>query len=380
MYYGDLNLGDTIDIKFCTVNTSGQPTTLSGSPVLVAYPSASTTEILTGITLTVDFDGITGLNNVRVVATSGNGYLVETNYALVLSAGTVSGTIVTGYEVASFSIENRANAEASIADAVWDEPNDAHLIADTTGHRLALAESLVFSAVLTLGTAGDGLTDLPDQTMNITGNLTGNVTGSVGSIGTGGIASTSFAAGAIDAAAIAANAIGASEIADGAIDAGTFAADAITAAKIADGAIDANTFAAGAINAAAIAADAIGASELAADAVAEIADGVWDEITSGHTTAGSYGDKFGAHLPAVLKGLTTSGGTTTAVPLNTSTGIDGATPSAVDDFYNGRVIIFTSGALAGQATSISDYVGSTKVLTVVATTSAVTSGVTLVIV
>jgi hypothetical protein len=38
-----------------------------------------------------------------------------------------------------------------------------------------------------------------------------------------------------------------------------------------------------------IATDAITAASLAADAVAEIADGVWDEATSGHTTAGSTG-------------------------------------------------------------------------------------------
>lgn len=67
-----------------------------------------------------------------------------------------------------------------------------------------------------IGVAGAGLTniDLPNQTMDITGSLSG----SVGSIGAGGIATTSFAAGAIDAAAIAANAIGASEFAQAAAD------------------------------------------------------------------------------------------------------------------------------------------------------------------
>lgn len=62
---------------------------------------------------------------------------------------------------------------------------------------------------------------------------------------------------------------------------------AITAASIATGAITNAKFAAGAIDAAAIAANAIGASELASDAVAEIADAVWDEATSGHVTAGT---------------------------------------------------------------------------------------------
>jgi hypothetical protein len=63
----------------------------------------------------------------------------------------------------------------------------------------------------------------------------------------------------------------------------------------------------GAITAASIAPDAIGASELAADAVAEIADQVWDEVLSGHLTAGSTG--------AALNGAGSAGDPwTTALP------------------------------------------------------------------
>jgi len=39
-------------------------------------------------------------------------------------------------------------------------------------------------------------------------------------------------------------------------------------------------------------ANVVNASALAADAVAEIADGIWDEATSGHTTAGTYGGRI----------------------------------------------------------------------------------------
>ena len=91
-------------------------------------------------------------------------------------------------------------------------------------------------------------------------------------------------------------------------------------------------------------------------------------------------DKLSAHLPAVLKAIIAAGSTTTSVVLNATTGIDGAAPSSVDDFYNGCVLIFTSGALAGQRTSISDYTGSTKTLTVVALTGAPAAAVTAVIV
>ena len=133
--------------------------------------------------------------------------------------------------------------------------------------------------------AGGTLTDTARwaEDQNVT-NVTGNVTGSVGSIAAGGIAAASFAAGAIDAAAIK----------DGAIDAATFAAGAIDAAAIANGAIDAATFAAGAIDAAAIATGAIDADSLAADAGAEIADAVWDEAIAGHLGAGTTGASLNA--------------------------------------------------------------------------------------
>jgi hypothetical protein len=107
-YIGDLALGATVDVKFCSVTTTGAPTTLAGSPVISAYPDNSVTQLTAGITLTVDFDGVTGLNNVRVVATSGNGYASGSNYQLVITTGTVGGTSVVGYVVAEFSIEARS--------------------------------------------------------------------------------------------------------------------------------------------------------------------------------------------------------------------------------------------------------------------------------
>jgi hypothetical protein len=124
---------------------------------------------------------------------------------------------------------------------------------------------------------------------------------------------SNIGANVITAASIATGAIDADAIADGAIDAGAFAADAITAAKIADGAIDAATFAAGAITATVIATGAIDADALAADAVTEIAagitipsvasiaDGVWDEATVGHTTAGTFGEQVKTDIDAILE-------------------------------------------------------------------------------
>ncbi len=106
--HGDLNIGDTLDFKFTTVDSTGAPTTLAGSPALAAYPDNSTSEITAGITLTADFDGVTGLNHVRIVATSGNTYASGKNYDVVITAGSVGSQTVVGYVVGSFSIEKRS--------------------------------------------------------------------------------------------------------------------------------------------------------------------------------------------------------------------------------------------------------------------------------
>ena len=111
MWRGDIRLGDTIDLKFTSRQFStGAPFTLAGSPVISAYVGNSATEITAGITLTVDFDSRTGLNNVRVVATSGNGYATATNVDLVITTGTIDSVSVVGEVIGSFSIENRSAA------------------------------------------------------------------------------------------------------------------------------------------------------------------------------------------------------------------------------------------------------------------------------
>jgi hypothetical protein len=119
-YQGDINLGDTIDFKFTTVSTTGVPTTLAGSPVISAYVGNGTTEITAGITLTVDFDSRTGLHNVRVVASSGNGYATATNVYLVITTGTVGGASVVGYVIGSFSIECRSPLRSTTAGRTLD--------------------------------------------------------------------------------------------------------------------------------------------------------------------------------------------------------------------------------------------------------------------
>jgi hypothetical protein len=101
----DITIGETFDVKFTTTEPdTGAPSTLAGTPVVSAYVGNSTTQLTAGITLTVDFDGVTGLHNVRVVATVGNGYAAGTDVALVITTGTVDGNSAVGYVIEQFTI------------------------------------------------------------------------------------------------------------------------------------------------------------------------------------------------------------------------------------------------------------------------------------
>jgi hypothetical protein len=63
-----------------------------------------------------------------------------------------------------------------------------------------------------------------------------------------------------------------------------------------------------------------------------------------------------ASAGTIVSSTATSGSHTTTTMITNLT-------EATDDHYNGRVLIFTDNSLSGQATSITDYNGSTKTLT-----------------
>lgn len=171
-YHGDISLGDTIDIKFTTrAFATGVPTTLAGTPVISAYPDNSITELTAGITLTVDFDTKTGLNNARVVATSGNGYAAGSNYALVITTGTVGGTSVVGEVVGSFSIAARSALRPTTAGRTLDVTAGG-----TAGIDWANVEAPTSVNGLTGTTISTG------QAITSVSGAVGSVTGSVGSI------------------------------------------------------------------------------------------------------------------------------------------------------------------------------------------------------
>jgi len=116
-YLGDWSPGDTIDLYFNTVgHTSDAPITLAGTPAVSVYKDGGTTEGTAGVSLAVDFDARTGLHHVAInTAADAAFYAAGSDFAVVITAGTVDGVSVVGETVGSFSLQNRSQGAATIA-------------------------------------------------------------------------------------------------------------------------------------------------------------------------------------------------------------------------------------------------------------------------
>ncbi len=108
----------TLNFKVTSRKSTGLPTTLSGAPSLSVYKANGAVQSTAGITLSVDFDGITGLNNVLIDLSSDAFYAISNDYMVVISAGTVDGVSVVGEVIGEFSIENRFDNDTAKAAAV----------------------------------------------------------------------------------------------------------------------------------------------------------------------------------------------------------------------------------------------------------------------
>ncbi|MES2572135.1 MAG: hypothetical protein V4710_19020 [Verrucomicrobiota bacterium] len=168
-YLGDFRAGKTVRFTFSSVN--GAPITLAGSPAVSVYKDGSTAQSTSGVTLTVDYDSVTGLNHVAIDTSSdATFYGAGSDFSAVITAGTVGGTSVVGYTVAHFSIENRsalmpttdgrkldvsAGGEAGLDWANIGSPTTTVNLSGTTVKNVTDIGTLI-------GVAGAGLTAIGD--------------------------------------------------------------------------------------------------------------------------------------------------------------------------------------------------------------------------
>lgn len=204
-YRGDIALGATIDIKFTTRRfSSGAPYAWAGSPAVACYVDNGTTEITAGITLTNDFDSRTGLHNVRIVASSGNGYAAGTNIDVVVTSGTVDSVSIVGEVVGSFSIEARSGLRPTTAGRTLDVSSTGEAGVDWAN--VGSPTTTVNLSGTSVKTATDVETDTQDlQSRTPAALVSGRMDASVGAMASGVLTATAIAGDAITAAKVAAD-------------------------------------------------------------------------------------------------------------------------------------------------------------------------------
>lgn len=104
----------TLNHKFTTRTIAGVPATLANSPVVAVYKGSATgtekTSAESYITLSVDFDSITGLNNILIDLSGDAFFETGQDYSVAITTGEVNSVSVIGETVFEFSIENRFGA------------------------------------------------------------------------------------------------------------------------------------------------------------------------------------------------------------------------------------------------------------------------------
>ena len=254
---GDFDPSTFVYGKFTTYRPStGAPFTLGGSPAISVYKDNSTTESTTGVTLTVDFDGLTGFNHFAInTSLDGAFYSAGSFFQVVITTGTVDSVSTVGSVVASFTIQKISSLRSTVSGRTLDV---------TSGGEAGIDWANVGSPSTSLS--------LPNTTISNT-QVVASVTTGV-SVGTGGITTASFAVGAIDAAAIGSDAIGAAEISAAAVT--KIQTGLATPTNIVSGTLTTVT---NLTNLPSIPANWLTAAGLAADAVTEIQAGLATSAT-----------------------------------------------------------------------------------------------------
>jgi len=231
----DYATGTTVYLKFGTVRPStGASYALAGGAVSV-YKDNSTTQTTTGVTLTADFDSVTGLNHVTVdTSADGTFYSAGSEFQLVLTAGTVDSISVVGQVVGEFSLGKTSALRPTVAGRTLDV---------SAGGEAGVDWANVGSPTTTV--------DLTGTTIS-TSQAVASVSGSVGSV-TAAITLPTIPADWITSSGLAGSAV--TEIQSGLLTTGTF-------------------------------------NSAIAELPDQVADAVWDDAIADHLSVGSTGESL----------------------------------------------------------------------------------------
>lgn len=166
-HLGDYDASTVIYGKFTTFRPStGAAYTLGGTPALSVYKDNSTTQSTTGVTLTADFDSVTGLNHFAIdTSADGTFYAAGSFFDIVITTGTVDSVSVVGSVVASFTIRKDSSLKPTTAGRALDV---------SAGGEAGLDWANIGSPTTTVNLSGTTVktaTDVETDTADIQGRL-----------------------------------------------------------------------------------------------------------------------------------------------------------------------------------------------------------------
>jgi len=348
MDLGDRTEDSTFDFMFSTRNVSAAPAALA-SGVISVYKANGTTQSTAGITLTASFDGVTGLNHIRIITTDAF-YAAANDYIVVITTGTVNSVSVVGTTIATFSIENR-----------FMRGTDSALLSANINLTAGAVDNVTTVATTTTNTDMRGT----DSAATATALATVDTNVDAILVDTGTDIPARF---------------------DG-VEGATFATGTDSLEAIRDRGDAAWVTGAG------------GSSPT----VAQIVDGVWDELQSAHTTANTFGKFLDVEVSSISGGsgltsqqtrdamkLAPTGGapatgsidehlddilvdTGTTLPATLATLSTQASVNTIDTNVD-SILVDTGTTIPAQITALNDFNPTTDTVVTVTTTGTVTDG------
>jgi hypothetical protein len=197
-HMGDYDASTVIYGKFTTFRPStGAAFTLGGTPALSVYKDNSTTQSTSGVTLTADFDSVTGLNHFAIDTSSdGAFYAAGSFFDVVITMGTVDSVSVVGTVVASFTLRKDSSLKPTTAGRTLDVSAGGEAGVDWAN--VGSATTTVNLSGTTVKTATDVETDTADIQSRLPAALvSGRIDASVGAMATDVLTSTALAASAV---------------------------------------------------------------------------------------------------------------------------------------------------------------------------------------
>jgi hypothetical protein len=198
---GDFDASAVIYGKFTTFRPStGAAFTLAGTPALSVYKDNSVTQSTTGVTLTADFDSVTGLNHFAIdTSADGTFYSAGSFFDIVITTGTVDSVSVVGSVVASFTIRKTAALKPTTAGRAldvsaggeagvdWANVGSPTTAVDLSGTTIKTTQKVDVDTIKTNPVVNGGTITFPTNatvasTTNLTAGTIAAVSGAVGSV------------------------------------------------------------------------------------------------------------------------------------------------------------------------------------------------------